>query len=162
MLAATFLAGMLMAGCVRKVYVTQTQSENQNAALVKAFVNEVINQGNIDKVDELWSKDLKWHYSETTIDGIDAYKQSLRASVGTAFKNMQLDIIDIIPKKDKVVLYFTNSGLNTGSFNGMPPTNKFAKWYGMGIYRIADGRIAEAWFCEDILGMYSQLGLLPK
>lgn len=143
---------------------SQTKADNTgeaaNVALVKTFVDEVINKENIDKVDDLWAGDLKWHYGETTINGIEQYKQSLRASIGTAFTNMHLDIIDIVSNDDKVVLYFTNSGLNTGSFNGMPPANKFAKWHGMGIYRIADGKIAEAWFSEDILGMYRQLGFL--
>lgn len=140
----------------------ESSPENTNVDLVKTFVNEVINKGNIDKVDELWATNLKWHYSETTINGITNYKQSLRASIGTAFQNMRLDIIDIVSDRDKVVLYFTNSGLNTGSFNGMPPTNKSAKWHGMGIYRISNNKIAEAWFSEDILSMYNQLGLLSK
>lgn len=140
--------------------IAENNGETANITLVRTFVDEVINKENIDKVDELWAKDLKWHYSETTINGIDAYKQSLRASIGKAFKNMHLNIIDIIPHEDKVVLYFTNSGLNTGSFNGMPPANKPAKWYGMGIYRIENGKIAEAWFSEDILGMYQQLGFV--
>jgi len=140
----------------------QNHHEEANIALVKRFVEEVINKGNINEVDDIWTKDMKWHYSETTLKGIEAYKKSLQASIGVAFENMHLDILDIVPNKDKVTLYFTNSGLNVGSFNGMPPTNKFAKWHGMGIYRVANGKIAEAWFSEDILGMYEQLGFLKK
>jgi hypothetical protein len=29
------------------------------------------------------------------------------------------------------------------------------------IYRIADGRIVEAWYAEDTLGLLEQLGALP-
>ncbi|SEK31533.1 alpha/beta hydrolase fold domain-containing protein [Parapedobacter koreensis] len=138
--------------------IAQTNEQLANIALVKTFVAEVINEGNIEKVDELWTKDMKWHYSETTLNGIDAYKASLKASIGGAFKDMHLEILDIVPNGDKVTLYFTNSGWNVGSFNGIPPTNKFAKWHGMGLYRIAGGKIAEAWFSEDLLGVYEQLG----
>jgi hypothetical protein len=32
-----------------------------------------------------------------------------------------------------------------------------AEWLGIGIYPVRDGRITEAWFAEDILGMLTQL-----
>jgi predicted ester cyclase len=38
-----------------------------------------------------------------------------------------------------------------------PATGKRAEWLGVGIYTVRDGRIAEAWFAEDILGMLLQL-----
>jgi predicted ester cyclase len=40
---------------------------------------------------------------------------------------------------------------------GNPATGKHAEWLGIGIYTVRDGRIAEAWFAEDILGMLQQL-----
>jgi hypothetical protein len=32
----------------------------------------------------------------------------------------------------------------------------------MGIYRVADGRIAEEWVCEDMLTALQQLGAVPS
>jgi len=55
------------------------------------------------------------------------------------------------------MIYF---GKNVGGFMGNKATNKNALWEGIGVYRIKDGKIAEAWFSEDILGMYLQLGLI--
>ncbi len=69
---------------------------------------------------------------------------------------------DIIINDDKVVLYFSNSGLNVGDFMGYKASNKTAIWDGIGIYRIANGKIAEAWFAEDILGMFLQLGFIKN
>ncbi len=140
--------------------INHIDNANANITVVKTFVDEVINKGDIDKADELWTRDMKWHFGETTLNGIDAYKKSLRASIGSAFQDMHLDILKIVADNDNVTLYFTNSGLNTGSFNGMPPTNKYAKWHGMGIYHIVNGKITEAWFSEDILDMYMQLGFV--
>jgi len=31
-----------------------------------------------------------------------------------------------------------------------------------GLYRIANGQMAEAWYAEDTLGWFQQLGLLPE
>lgn len=132
-----------------------------NMTLIERFVKEVINNGNIDLVDELWTEDMQWHsagFPDTK--GREAYKQQLKVAVNGAFTGMRLDIIDIIANQDKVVLYFTNSGQNTGSFGNHKGVGKHAKWYGIGIYRIENRKIAEAWFVEDHYGMYKQLGFI--
>jgi hypothetical protein len=36
-----------------------------------------------------------------------------------------------------------------------------AVWEGIGIFRVADGKIAEIWGTADRMGMLTQLGLLP-
>jgi predicted ester cyclase len=88
----------------------------------------------------------------------------LAANVGKAFTQMHLDIKEVIASGDKVMLRFTNSGQNTGSFMGMKATGRKAEWIGMGVYRIMNGKIVEGWFSEDILQMYQELGIstLPK
>ncbi|MFG1466152.1 ester cyclase [Xanthobacter sp. DSM 24535] len=62
---------------------------------------------------------------------------------------------------DKVVVRFTNSGVNVGPYMGRPATGKYAIWEGIGIYRLKDGRIAAADFCEDLYGQLKMLGHLP-
>ncbi len=47
-----------------------------------------------------------------------------------------------------------------GPFFGTPATGKSATWLGIGIYTIRDGKIAGAWFAEDILAMLFQLGTI--
>jgi predicted ester cyclase len=148
---------LTLAGCLDKTN-NATDPTSENIALVKRFVGQVINRGDINAVDELWALDMQWHSAGAPdVVGRDAYKKMLHASVGGAFTDMHLDIIDVIAQNDKVVLYFTNSGINTEDFMGHKATGKYAKWIGMGIYRIENGRIAEAWFSEDILGMFTQL-----
>jgi hypothetical protein len=49
------------------------------------------------------------------------------------------------------------SGTQTGPFMGAPASGRRAEWLGIGIYRVVGGRITEAWFGEDILGMLLQL-----
>lgn len=135
----------------------------ENVDLVKRFVNEVINDGNLDLVDSLWTENMQWHCAGVPdTKGRTVYKQQLQAAVNGAFENMHLDIIDIVADNDKVVLHFTNSGKNVREFMGHEASGKSAKWQGMGIYRIENGKIAEAWFVEDFAGMYQQLGFNTK
>ncbi|QEC78528.1 alpha/beta hydrolase fold domain-containing protein [Mucilaginibacter ginsenosidivorax] len=132
----------------------------KNIAIVKKFINEVVNGGHLEQVDQLWAPDMTWKGGSLgEIDGIDNYKKFLAANVGKAFTQMHLDVKEVIASGDKVMLRFTNSGHNTGSFMGMKPTGKKAEWTGMGVYRIRNGKIAEGWFSEDILQMYQQLGV---
>lgn len=135
--------------------------KTENVALVKRFVNEVINGGNIGLIDTIWTENMQWHCAGLPdTKGRQAYKQQMEAAVNGAFEDMHLDIIDVVADNDKVVLYFTNSGKNVREFMGHQATGKTAKWKGIGIYRIENGQIAEAWFVEDFIGMYNQLGFI--
>lgn len=132
-----------------------------NQEIVLRFINQVINKKRFELIDELWAENMIWHGgSSGNVYGIDNYKKMLTSSAGNSFSNMFLQVKDIISKDDKVVLYFSNSGLNVGDFMGYKASNKKAIWDGMGIYRVENGKIAEAWFAEDILGMFQQLGFV--
>ena len=73
---------------------------------------------------------------------------------------MRLTIHDVVAADGKVAVRFTNSGTQTGTFMGAPATGKRADWLGIAIYSVVGGKIAEAWFGEDILGMMLQLGVV--
>jgi acetyl esterase len=129
------------------------------AAVVRRFLDEVVNGGDLSALDELWAADLAWHGgSMGDIHGIDAYRAFLSASAAGAFTGMRLDVQAVITADDQVVVRFTNSGTQTGPFMGTQPTGRHAEWLGIGIYTVRDGKISEAWFGEDILGMLLQLG----
>jgi steroid delta-isomerase-like uncharacterized protein len=135
-------------------------STHDNITVVRRFVDHVINQGDLSLAGELWAEDLIWRGGSLgEVHGIAAYKQMLAANVGGAFTGMRLDIQQIIADGDTVVLLFTNSGTHEGEFLGVPGTGRTARWLGVGVYRVLDGKIVEATFVEDILGMLVQLGI---
>jgi predicted ester cyclase len=45
---------------------------------------------------------------------------------------------------------------------GMSPTGKSVEIEGIGIDRIANGKVIESWGCWDTLGMMQQLGVVPE
>lgn len=151
-----------MADEPNKGAVNDRTPASANAAVVTRFLTEVVNGSRFELIDQLWAPDLLWHGGSLgEVRGISAYRKMMEASVGGAFTGMRLDIKDVIDSGDKVVVRFTNSGTHTGVFMGYPATRKHVVWEGIGIYRIRDGKIAEAWFSEDLLGMFMNLGLLP-
>jgi acetyl esterase len=138
---------------------TGAASSPDPAAVVRRFIDEVVNGGDLSALDELWAADLAWHGgSMGDVHGIDAYRAYLSANASAAFTGMHLDVKAVITDGDQVAVRFTNSGTQTGPFMGTQPSGRHAEWLGIGIYTVHDGKISEAWFGEDILGMLLQLG----
>jgi predicted ester cyclase len=132
----------------------------ENVAVVSRFIGEVINQGRVELIPELWTSDLAWHGgSLDDVYGVRAYTEMLTASTN-AFEDLHLTVHDTVAERSKVVVRFTNAGRSIGPFLGAGPTNEVIRWDGVGIYELADGRIAEAWFSEDVLAIARRLGLI--
>lgn len=71
----------------------------------------------------------------------------------------RVDVIeDIIADGDQVGLLFRITGTHLGNFYGIPPTGKKIDIYEAAIFRLADGKITEAWFMADEAGLLKQLG----
>ena len=130
-------------------------------AVVRRFLDEVVDGGNLEAIDQLWAEDLAWHGGSLgDLYGLAALKAHMVASASGAFTGMHLTVNEIVAAGNKVVVRFTNSGTQTGPFMGTPPTGKHAEWLGIGIYTVTGGKISEGWFGEDILGMLLQLGIV--
>ena len=131
-----------------------------NTAVVQRFLADVVNGGQTEPIDELFTTDYVMHGGSLgDYAGLDAYKEFLAANGAGAFTNMHLEITQIIASGDEVFVLFTNSGENTGDFMGMPATGKKAKWNGTVLYRLEDGKIAESTYVEDIFHLLLQLGI---
>jgi predicted ester cyclase len=136
-------------------------TQDADAAVVRRFIDEVINNGKPDLAGDFWSQDLTWHGGSLgEVQGLEPYKQMLRAASTGAFSGMHLTIHDVVAAERKVAVRFTNSGTHTGPFLGAPATGNHAEWLGIAIYTVTDGKITDAWFSEDILGMLLQLGVV--
>lgn len=140
----------------------QLSHHRDPTSVVLRFVDEVINGGDLALVDELWAHDLRWHAGSLgEVSGIAAYKAQLAAAVDGAFRGMRLRVHDVIADEAMVVLRFTNSGEHVGEFLGVPATGRHVEWSGIGIYRVEHGKIAEAWFAEDMLGLTQAMATAP-
>jgi predicted ester cyclase len=79
----------------------------------------------------------------------------------TAFPDMHYTIEDLFGADDRVAVRWTARGTNTGPLAGAAPTGKAVAVSAVYIFRVEQGRLAEAWGDFDALGMQQQLGLLP-
>jgi steroid delta-isomerase-like uncharacterized protein len=80
----------------------------------------------------------------------------------SAFPDLRATIEDLIAARDRVVLRYSPRMTHQRDFMGIPATGKRLPSSGIGIYRIAAGKIQEEWVSTDRLGLMQQLGVIPK
>jgi steroid delta-isomerase-like uncharacterized protein len=131
-------------------------------ALVRQFVDEVFNRGNMSVVDDLFAPDFVEH--EELPAGIPNDREGviqLAAMLRSAFPDFKATIDDIVAEDDKVVIRQTWTGTHKGEFMGVPPTGKSVSIGVIDIIRMADGKCVEHWGQMDSMGMMQQLGAIP-
>jgi steroid delta-isomerase-like uncharacterized protein len=132
-----------------------------NKAIFRRYFEEVLNAGNLEVVDELIARTYVSHYP-TGYDfggGPKGVKQIVTA-VRAGFPDVHFTVEDVLAEGDKVVGRWTFRGTHQGDFMGILPTGRKVSVMGIAIYRIARGKIIEAWVAWDSLGLMQQLGAL--
>ena len=79
----------------------------------------------------------------------------------TAFSDLQVDVLDVITDRDKVVARTTWRGVHDGNFLGVPATGKRIEIEAYIVERLEDGKTVEHWSLFDQMAMMQQLGLIP-
>jgi steroid delta-isomerase-like uncharacterized protein len=137
-------------------------STEQNKALVRQLVEEVINQGNIRMIDEFLIPDFVEH--EELPPGIPPGREAPKAlftMLRSAFPDLKATIEHLIAEGDKVVFHMTWTGTHEGEFMGIPPTGKSISINVIDILGIAEGKFVEHWGVMDSMAMMQQLGVVP-
>ena len=137
-------------------------STEQNKALVRQFVEEAINQGNISAIDELLIPDFVEH--EELPPGIPPGREApkvLFTMLRSAFPDLKATIEHLVAEGDEVVLHMTWTGTHEGEFMGIPPTGKSISINVIDILSIAEGKFVEHWGVMDSMAMMQQLGVIP-
>jgi steroid delta-isomerase-like uncharacterized protein len=136
-------------------------ASQDNKAVVARFYDEVLNQRKVAVLDELAVEDYVEH---DPFPGQGNGRADLKARaqlLQSAFDPLRFTVEDVIAEGDKVVVRWKNAGTHSGSFLGIPATNKTFSVAGIDVHLVRDGRIAEHWHVVDQLGQMQQLGLIP-
>lgn len=137
-----------------------TTTEAENKELVRGAVNDMLVEGQWDRVDEYIAEDYVGHTvaAPEDIRGRDGFEE-FYSGMQTAFPDIEVEIQELIAEDDKVVQRSRQSGTHEGEFMGIEATGNTFDVSGIVIYRIKDGKIAEDWVQSDMMGMMEQLGV---
>jgi ketosteroid isomerase-like protein len=124
-------------------------------------LNDDLNHGNVDVIDELFAEDFVVHplmYRPVPPPGAEQVsdRERVKAIMGMnrAFANGQVTIERIIDAGDYVTVI--------SRAEGRTKDGRSLTGHAVNVYRMANGKIAEDWVLVDRLGTFQQLGIIPE
>jgi hypothetical protein len=138
-------------------------SLEENKALVRRYFEEA--PYNPDVCDEIFAPIIHWHalyhtanpdFDSTPEEEKEAYQRHIHVW-GSWIEHPE----EMIAEGDRVVVRWSGVGRHQAELMGLPATHRQVRLSGIGIFRIAEGKIAEVWSLWDRLGELQQLGVLP-
>ena len=162
-IALLTLLVFLVAGCGGQVL--NKGKMNANVDLALKHHEEVVSKGNMAVAEEIYANNMVRHSADIPdITGRDAYKQFI-LGFREAFPDWKETVENIIASGNFVATQVLITGTMTGPFRGpqgtVQPTGKSLNCPCAVFYRIADGRIAEAWSYYDTAPFLRSLGIIP-
>jgi len=157
--AAIVAAGVTMTGCASLEKPREAGSPVENKALVMRIWEEVLNQGNLDRAEELFAENYVYHNaSGQDFEGIEEGVKIAVSAMRTSFPDLHYTVDDMIAEGDRVAHRWSATGTQSAEYLDIPPTQNLVYMTGIVISRIENGKVAEDWSCGDDLGVLQQLG----
>jgi len=129
-------------------------SLEQNKAIVRGYLNDIVNNRNMAAFDRYLSEDVVFNEAR----GFRKQHAARMQATFGAFPDFHLMIRDQIAEGDKVVTRVTFHGTHLGQFSGIAATGRHVTWAGMAMDRIADGKVVEMWHFQNTAALLQQLG----
>ena len=132
-----------------------------NKSLVRAFV-EAWKAKDLDRFEDLMSQSCQLTVSGATMSCSPSATRAIAEHWLGDFPDYRFELLDLIAEDDKVVARMPFTGTHTGQVLDLPPTGRPVQVSEIVIFRIADGKIIEAWEEYDEQGMRRQLASPPQ
>src|SRR5579875_3199080 len=136
---------------------------SRNRDIVERYFNQILNEGDIGLVDDLFTDDFQFHITTLPLpvksrDGEKGFVTGLRSG----FPDLHFSIDHIIEEGDKVYARWSLTGTHQGEFLGIPASGNRVADQGGDIFHFSGGKCKEIWVNEDSLGLMRHLGVLPQ
>ncbi len=135
-------------------------SSEQNKLLIRRYIEQVVNTGHVDRIDQFISPDYTEVYDSKRYPlGIEGAKEHI-LGVRRTYPDLTLTIEQQIAEGDWVVSCITARGTHRGEWMGIKPTGKVLTYTGVNVDRIVDGRIVEHGGAANMLGPLLEAGAI--
>jgi steroid delta-isomerase-like uncharacterized protein len=136
-------------------------SPDDNKAVIRAYVETIFNQRQVDRAGELVASDYVDHAAlPGQAPGLEGVTQKW-AMYLAGIPDLRVTIEELVAEGDKVAVRRSYAGTHRGELLGIPATGKQVRIGGISIFRLAEGKIAEHWEQLDRLALMQQLGVIP-
>ena len=136
-------------------------SPDDNKAIIRAYVETIFNQRQVDRAGELVASDYVDHAAlPGQAPGLEGVKPKW-AMYLAGIPDLRVTIEELVAEGDKVAVRRSSAGTHRGELMGIAPTGRRATITGIDILRIAGGKIVERWAEDNGLAVMQQLGAIP-
>jgi aspartyl-tRNA synthetase len=142
--------------------VTAVPATNLEPArgVIRSFI-DAWNTRDFDRFGDLMADNAVLHIAGADIPCDPAGTRAIAEEWTTAFPDWHFDLRALITEGDLIVAHMPYGGTHRHAIAGVPATGRRCFVDEIVIFRIANGRIAEAWEVYDEAGMWRQLGAAP-
>ena len=127
-------------------------STEDNKELIRRYIDEVINTGNVDQIENFVAPDyVEVHEGKRYPVGIDGAKEHI-LGVRQTYPDLELTVENQIAEGEWVATCITARGTHKGVWLGIKPTGKSLVYTGVNVNRIVNGRIVEHGGAANLLG----------
>ena len=132
-----------------------------NKDVIRAYVETIFNQRQVERADELVAPDYVDHAAlPGQVPGLEGAKDKW-AMYLAGIPDLRVRVEELVAEGDKVAVRRSYAGTHRGTLLGIPPTGKQLQLGGISIFRLAGGKITEQWEQLDRMALMQQLGVLP-
>jgi steroid delta-isomerase-like uncharacterized protein len=134
----------------------------EGVELIQRFYDEMLGNGDLDKIDELVTDDVVDH--EEGMPGQPEGKEGVAffvKAMRSAFSDIKATVGPSVESGDMASAEVIITGRHTGEFMGVPATDKSFEIEAIDIIRIEDGKCAEHWGVTDNMSLMQQIGAVP-
>jgi len=135
---------------------------DQRKDLMKRFYDEILNQGNLDRIPELCTEDMVDHEAPPGmpegLEGVKTFIETFR----TGFPDIQVEVESAVEEGDMVAARCRVTGTHEGEFLGVPPSHNRIDIEWIDMVRVEGDKCAEHWGVSDNLAMMQQIGAVPE
>lgn len=130
---------------------------DRNKQAIRNLYETIINERKLDQLNTVISDEFT---SDGLAPGVEGYRQTVTSLV-EGFPDIKFTIEDLLADGNKVIVRWSWKGSHTGSFRGIPASNKTINNDAIVIYEFKDGKAIRSWLQGDRLGVLQQMGIVP-
>jgi steroid delta-isomerase-like uncharacterized protein len=131
-------------------------------ALLTRFVDEVLNGHDVDgALDDLVVEDFVEH---NPLPGQGPGRAGLRdvlTGMNAAFPDIHWDVQGTVVEGERIATFSYWTGTHRGEFMGIPATGRRVTVEAWTLDRYHDGQLTDSRIIMDVLGLLTQLGVIP-
>ena len=123
--------------------------------LVKKFVADIWNRGDIEMIEDVCSKNLRFNGS-VGLDrvGHDGFAKMV-TTIRESLSDYHCEIHSMVVEGNKAFCRMRFTGRHTGNLLGYPPTNRVVAWMGASEFTMKGSKIVKVWELGDVKSLVS-------